>query len=111
MLGRPTAPQERARRFAPLVFDDLELGCTVRIDARFYQRRKRGQKWTIYKIEINLSYRELTAPLTTGFRDVVRYDCKHYPIEKHEFWKSNRPQDLSELFRGRSLAEIFEQAY
>lgn len=97
---------ESPRRREPLVFEDRELGCVVRLDSWMQRKKVPGQKWELHAFGVNLSYMELGDVPDGEFRDVLRYDCEHYHVEVHRFWESRHPVEL-EAFRDQPLGEAY----
>ncbi|MFQ5796664.1 MAG: hypothetical protein ACE5JP_16670 [Candidatus Bipolaricaulia bacterium] len=97
-------PREKRR---PDIFEDQELGCTVRIDSWIRRKKEPGKKWEVHDFGINLSYKVAEDAPENEFQDVVRYDCRHYHAEMHKFWISPVPIELKWAV-GKQLDEIFE---
>jgi len=89
----------------PLVFEDPELRCIVRIDAWMQRKKEPGRKWTLHAFGVHLSYLELAEAPEGDLQDVIRYDCEHFPVEVHRFWISPEPVEVKE-WAGKDLGEV-----
>ena len=89
----------------PIVFEDPELGCVVRIDAWMQRKRVPGKKWTLHAFGVQLGYLELDEAPEGDFQAVLRYDREHFPVEVHKFWISPDPIPVKE-WEGKDVGEV-----
>ncbi len=106
--GKAKAKVRRKKvEFLPLIFYDGNLGCLVRLDGWQMEVKRPGERKTIEAFGLNLSYSPLS--LEPHWLPVKRYDCKHHYVEKHEYWRSPKPQRIPE-WEEKPLDEVLTLA-
>lgn len=99
--------QRKKIEFPPLIFYDEDLGCLVRLDGWQVEVKRPGRRKMIEEFGLNLSYSPLS--LEPRWVSAKRYDCKHHYVEKHEYWRSPKPQRIRE-WEGKPLDEVLTLA-
>ena len=99
--------QRRKIEFPPLVLYDEDLGCLVRLDGWQMEIKRPRERKTLEAFGLNLSYSPIS--LEPRWLPVKRYDCKHHYVEKHEYWRSPKPQRIPE-WEGKPLSEVLTLA-
>jgi hypothetical protein len=107
------AKKERERRELiesqlAISYED-QLDCLWRIDIRHSWVKRPGRRKELEDFAITLSYSESSNPEEAEWQPVKRYDCKHYRVEKHEFWISRRARRVHE-WEEKPLDEVLELA-